>query len=414
MRRALLVLALLPSLGRAAPPEYTDEQRRELVDRLLGDRIQKPGAGEEELQQMRALRAAQALDHLKVLLQRSPNDAELHYLAGLAWNARADERGLDLAPPDLVQHAIDELLIARRIAPDGPHQQEIASLLGLLHSDLGQYDAALAEYDRAINLTVASSLGDAEDRELATLYGNSAESLMALGRLEEAIARYRASLPLARGDGDNTALAWYGLAVALDRDEQVEKAREAVRQALAHDKRDAPLDGVLHHSAVFFRPVGDKWYYMALGFLGHDQPRAAADAFAKFLAAQPSSRYARRARAHLAELAKPAAAAAARKLRVNVAVLEGSSNRDAHHEAELAAGRLATCFAVPPAPTGEAIVDLSDDPRLPFLRVGVYGGDGASVTNDTADCVAAVARGWRELLDGRGRARVLLHVEQAR
>ena len=48
---------------------------------------------------------------------------------------------------------------------------------------------------------------------------------MALGRLDEAIARYRRAAELSVNDNRAHTLAYFGLGVALDRDEQIDKVR---------------------------------------------------------------------------------------------------------------------------------------------------------------------------------------------
>jgi hypothetical protein len=88
--------------------------------------------------------------------------------------------------------------------------------------------------------------------------------------------------------------------VALDRDEQVEKARTAVAEALRHDETMNHLSD----DGVFFEPAGDKLYYLALGYEVADDRREAMKAWSDYLAAQPRSRWARRARAHLKALEK--------------------------------------------------------------------------------------------------------------
>ena len=106
-----------------------------------------------------------------------------------------------------------------------------------------------------------------DPNERAVLYINSAESMMALGRLEEAIAMYRrgidaGQLALRSGflQSQSQALHLLGLAVALDRDEQEEKALASARRAIELD----PALSQLHDPHVFFVPDGDVLYYEAM------------------------------------------------------------------------------------------------------------------------------------------------------
>jgi tetratricopeptide (TPR) repeat protein len=109
--------------------------------------------------------------------------------------------------------------------------------LAIERSKEGQYVEAVEEYDRHVRLGQARG----------ATYANSAEVLMALGRLGEAEARYREAVriteeePAGPDRDQNLALALYGLAVALDRDEQIAAAQEAMVRALSHDPKLALL-----------------------------------------------------------------------------------------------------------------------------------------------------------------------------
>jgi tetratricopeptide (TPR) repeat protein len=217
------------------------------------------------------------------------------------------------------ERAIALLRQARRLDREGPLAESIASELALSLSRNGDFAAALVEYDRALELTEDDSLAFeshtgwigryADLRGSSILYGNSAETLMALGRLPEAIERYRRAEAQALYPVERQLAEW-GLGVALDRDGQEERAREAVRRALAQD----PTLRVLDSSSVFFEPPGDKRYYEALGHeTAGDLPQAIAH-YRSFLKEAPGSRWAVRARDHLARLlrAKPERMAADR------------------------------------------------------------------------------------------------------
>jgi tetratricopeptide (TPR) repeat protein len=186
-----------------------------------------------------------------------------------------------------------------------PGEESWCSLRAAIESSrAGRFTAALADYDQHIRL------GQAQP----SAYSNSAEILMALGRLGEAEDRYREAIRLetqtdpsplsARERDENLALAYYGLGIALDRDEQALAAREAVAQALARDPKMALLDAARdERGEVFFVPSGDVHYYRGLSLMVLSRPREATDAFTRFLAEQRGSRFTKRAEAHLLELA---------------------------------------------------------------------------------------------------------------
>jgi tetratricopeptide (TPR) repeat protein len=217
-------------------------------------------------------------------------------------------RALSLPDPDhpescrprACERAIVELKKGRELAAAGPLAARVASELGIVLSRVGRFDEALKAYDDALGLVDGERQpGLFEDGNgRAVLYGNSAETLMALGRLPQSIARYEKAEAAAYSGGAAWQLAQWGLGVALDRDEQIERSREAIKRALEKD----PTMARLTDEGVFFEPPGDKRYYEALGHeVAGDVPEAIS-AYKAFLAALPSSRWLGRARAHLAEL----------------------------------------------------------------------------------------------------------------
>src|SRR5262249_4301640 len=134
------------------------------------------------------------------------------------------------------------------------------------------------------------------------LFINSAESTMALGRLGEAIELYRRGIELGEHAmrasalaADEQAVHLLGLAVALDRDEQIEKSEKMVARALELDSSVQRL----HGRDNFFVPDGDVAYYDALVALARGDHAEAASAFQRFLRDVPQSPFAARARAHL-------------------------------------------------------------------------------------------------------------------
>jgi tetratricopeptide (TPR) repeat protein len=205
---------------------------------------------------------------------------------------------------------------ARSLARTPTEESRCSLLAAVENSRAGRFDQALAEYDQHIRLGEAE--GDA--------YSNSAEILMALGRLGEAQDRYREAIRLedqaksavpGHDRDEYLALAYYGLGVALDRDEQAQAAREAIARALLYDPRLAILDAARDgRSDVFFVPPGDVHYYRGLALMVMARPREATDAFQRFLSEQRQSRFTKRAEAHLLELAAGADGHGHNRLRV--------------------------------------------------------------------------------------------------
>jgi tetratricopeptide (TPR) repeat protein len=234
---------------------------------------------------------------------------ELLVQAVAAFRSASARRPSDPEPPYFLAQALQELKDypgaiaaledARRRRPDGARAGEIAFHLGVAHSRLGQFARAADEYGLALRL--------AQDPygERAVPYINRAESLMALGRLEEALPLYRRgieatelAMQVNQMVSESQAVHLLGLAVALDRDEQGQNALAAARHAL---ELDASLRR-LHDPSTFFVPEGDIHYYEAVVALARGELASATEAFREFVRTVPQSPYVARARAHLVDL----------------------------------------------------------------------------------------------------------------
>jgi len=185
--------------------------------------------------------------------------------------------------------------------------------LAVARTKRGQYRAAAAAYGASVA---------AGAREPA-IFSNWGEVLMAEGRLGAAEACYRDAIAAASAARNvpgltfrlddppmrtqqELILAYLGLAVALDRDDQARAARAAMRQALVLDPTTAVLSiAALPNADLFFVPDGDVDYYVGLARAVAGRRDEAAAAFHEFLARTPASRWASRAEAHLAELTGP-------------------------------------------------------------------------------------------------------------
>jgi tetratricopeptide (TPR) repeat protein len=217
-------------------------------------------------------------------VRASPAQADGYYHLGLVCTRL-----------DRPRREIEAFVRARQLSPARAVDPQIAFDLGIAYSKLGQFERAVAEYDLLEEILTKDPQSSGNVISIrATSHGNAAEALMALGRLEESIQRYEDSLALAPG----ALLTTWGLAVALDRDEQVSRAAELMARVISSD----PAMNELRREGVFFVPEGDIHYYLALGSetLG-DLPRAQRE-WELYLKDQAQSPFAPRARAHLAKL----------------------------------------------------------------------------------------------------------------
>jgi TonB family protein len=287
----LLLLAAPPALAdEPAPPDFWSELaepgRKRFDDaiargKMLLDRLKDHRFGRQDRLRRHHLEAALAA--FREAVAADPKNPVGWYLTGSM-----------LYELDRMKQAIRCLKKARQLASGTFKPFELASILGIAYSKVGEFENAVLEYDRADQVLVAGKYRhDTIRGEKARIHGNAAEALMALGRLDESIQRYREAI-----SNDPSPLLRYGLAVAYDRDEQISKARQQMQKALAVDSkmRELTRDG------VFFIPEGDIHYYFALGHeTAGDLDRAKAE-WEKFLSKLPKDQWAPRARAHLAAL----------------------------------------------------------------------------------------------------------------
>ena len=131
--------------------------------------------------------------------------------------------------------------------------------LAISEARLGQQAVEVATYDRAIALEPMPAAR-------STMMANQAEAFMVMGRIDEAIDGYRASIEtLGIADQRTSFLAspttYWSFGVALDRAGDLEGALREIERARAFDPRDKMISG----ENWFFVPAYDEAYYAALG-----------------------------------------------------------------------------------------------------------------------------------------------------
>jgi tetratricopeptide (TPR) repeat protein len=185
--------------------------------------------------------------------------------------------------------ALKALEHARQLAPAGEDRDpRLAFHLGFVRALAGDLEGSLREYQRAQAL---GGLGRNEEWLLAYDLG---DTLMALGRLAEAIESYRRVVRQVPTE----PVPRLALAVALDRDQQIEKSKAELTVALQVDPSLRKLlSGDFH-----FVPRDEIHYYLALIAFHRGKIADAQRELETFLAALPESPYALRARQHLQNL----------------------------------------------------------------------------------------------------------------
>jgi tetratricopeptide (TPR) repeat protein len=318
------------------------ERAADLLDRAK----QSVGPRRDEL-------ATSALEHLSRASALMPAEPDPHYHRGLVYADFLHE----------ARRAVEAWEQVRRLDPHYLHDPDMAFKLAIELSRLGQFGRAIAEYDRC--LSYHSELARTD-----VVLGNSAEAAMGAGLLDDAIRRYRLALAAPAYDPSSTALHLFGLAVALDRDEQIHAAREVMRRALVIDPNRSSMET---ERGVFFVPEGDRLYYDALALEVGGQPAPARAAFEAFLTTLPQSPHAGRARAHLKDLARyPRPAAGVDVVVVGLRLTPPRPLEPIMRAIGRRLGELRAC----PTPQGLATVDvtLDADPKGRVGRVRAEGG----------------------------------------
>jgi tetratricopeptide (TPR) repeat protein len=148
---------------------------------------------------------------------------------------------------------------ALRDAPDSPLAADGYANLALACGRLGDHKAERAAYLNALEIS-----WDPDER--ARLYAGLAESDMGARDLKKAVREYRLAVDAAQ-QADTVSLAYYGLAVALDRSGDLPSALDAAKHAIWVQLPGSLLSAtsVLDLPNVSFSPSYEIHYYKALG-----------------------------------------------------------------------------------------------------------------------------------------------------
>ena len=256
MRRFWVSLSLLGALSAFSPEAAADAS--------LWQRAREP-----ELARSEAL--ADKLERLLTMgdASRSPGVARDFALAAVA---AADLAGASRLPGARLKCLLGEVLVraefprrARDLLaevveelPPGPLAASCYYSYGLSLAYLGDAKGEIKAFTRALAFTEGRG-------PRANLLYNRADARVAEGQLAEAIDDYRNAIALPNHP-EITALAYYGLAVALDRYGDLPAAWVALEAAhrVAPPFSGLPGADLLDAPSVFFVPAYEKDYYRAL------------------------------------------------------------------------------------------------------------------------------------------------------
>jgi tetratricopeptide (TPR) repeat protein len=258
-----------PELSRAEDLLSLAERSRVPAEDALDDAgMFLPSGTSEELNRQLNARAAALIT---IADGQTLGDPRLLFLLGDAL-VKADKSYLPEGRLRLEQ--------ALALAPDSPLAGEAWFSLAVAEGKLRHHAAERAAYTRAIEL-------EWEPELQATIVTNRAESTMAAGDLALAMRDYRLALALSRS-ATTQALAYWGLAVATERDGDLPSALELARRAASF--RFGPpshLIVALDLPSVYFTPDYEEHYYRALATMAEAAKASSTDE--KRLALQTAS-----------------------------------------------------------------------------------------------------------------------------
>lgn len=173
-------------------------------------------------------------------------------------------------------------------SPSGSPERDasLAFHLGFAREVTGDLAGAIEEHRRL------ESMGGLPSPNQYLVHYDLGDELMAVGRLSEAIDEYRRAVALA----PDKPVPRLALAVALDRDEQVDRARVELNTVLTLDPELLRLTS----DEYIFVPAADAFYYRALALLARGSAADARLALRTFLRELPDGPYAAVARERLA------------------------------------------------------------------------------------------------------------------
>lgn len=251
-----------------------------------------PQFDRQRLRQRYRENIARAVEAYEKASHARPDAAEPHYRAAELIHTYVLERGINtpvMRDRDWAMRALEHWQEFEALAPLDPRVNETFFRRALVNTKMADdegYKRAIENYEQLLQ---RADLASIHPENASIWLGNLAETYMMVGRLDDAIATYQRAL-----DFSDKALSGYGLAVALDRNEQGIRAREVMRNYAEFDKFASLTKG-----DVFFVPQGELEYYLALGHEAIGDLQRSEMHYKAFIASGAHPRYQARARENL-------------------------------------------------------------------------------------------------------------------
>lgn len=293
----------------ASPDDFWLSSSRRLAQKHL-DNALSIQEDNERRDIFRAKEQSQSLSQIKKAIAIDPTFAEAHFQ--LAERLYEQERDKAKSLPGLkgasgtgstpLEQAIHHWNQFQSLAPNDTRLKAMLFKRSLSYTKLGadtNFRKAIRDYQHILRLHSFDTVGDLltappNTRFLAQIYTNTAELMMAVGDLDEAIGAYE------RGNFlEPNLLHKIGLAVALDRRGDHGRAKELFRNVTMES-----VHRTLTNGSVYFVPEGDVDFYFALASEHLGRTKEAIAFYRSFLDRVPNSQYRSTALGHIAKLSR--------------------------------------------------------------------------------------------------------------
>ncbi len=266
-----------------------------------------------------------ALRHYRRAIAADPRQAEPHYRAAMLIHCAYLDKTRDwvYSPSERrwAEQVLDHLARFERLAPHDPRlgdttylgpfhferaivHTKLAATRATVEEQTAQYRLAIADYDHSIRHLREATPALFSSRDIAISVANMAEVCMMAGDLQKALTLYRESLEI-----DPEYSTAFGLAVALDRDDQGWKARELILKYADPQTLDNYVDRLTGNNPneprrIFYVPPGEVHYYMALILDAFGSGGLAIVQYREFLHSGANPQFKQRAKDNISRLRK--------------------------------------------------------------------------------------------------------------